>query len=474
MVDRVEGGFAMSKFRPGKDRHQVMLLPPSLDDYVSPDDAVRFVDTMVEEFDLAKIRSAYSEAGRPAYRPEVLIKILVYGKMRGIRSSRELARATRENVRFMFLCCGEQPDFRTISLFRKRFAEELGGLLRQTIQIGLRENLIGLETVTVDGTILRAYAGGRSFRTGEQLAELLAKLDLSFAEDGKVDEEEDDQFGDGDGDGGVKEPDRKALREKVRAALSEIEDRPKDSHPLKRASLTDRDSRFMGSHGGRRPSYNAQASIDVRSDMVVGGYVTKNVSDGAELPQVLEEIEENTGSNPETLIADRGYCGFKGLKELVDRKIEGFIPLPRDRTTTLPRDQFIYNKKEDIYRCPGKRILRYKAQRKIRGKTAKVYVSEDCSGCELASRCLEREGARRHFNVTDYQTMKKEMEARVATDRGRAMARLRASTIERLFGHLKGNRKLRQFLVRGLKRVDAAWRFELAVYNMERLITLAR
>ncbi len=159
----------MKSFRTGTNRNQLTMLPTSVEEYVPLDDLVRYVDMLVEEFDLREIENRFSPHGRPAYSPRLLVKILLYGKMRGIRSGRELSRACRENLRFIYLACNEKPDFRTINDFRKLHSAQLAGLLRQTIEIGLREGIIDLKQVCIDGTKLAASAGRRSFKSPEKL-----------------------------------------------------------------------------------------------------------------------------------------------------------------------------------------------------------------------------------------------------------------------------------------------------------------
>ncbi len=155
----------MKTFRSGMSRNQLTMLPASIEEYVLPEDLVRYVDVLVEEFDLSEIETSYSAFGRPAYSPRLLVKVLLYGKMRGIRSGRELSRACRENLRFIYLACNEQPDFRTINDFRKVHSASLAKLLRQTIEIGLNEGIIDLKQVCIDGTKLGASAGRRSFKS---------------------------------------------------------------------------------------------------------------------------------------------------------------------------------------------------------------------------------------------------------------------------------------------------------------------
>ena len=461
----------MGKFREPKDRRQVTLLPRTVDEFVPERDLVRYVDSLADEFDLSRIESQYSEKGRPAYSPRVLAKLLIYGKMRKVVSSRELARATRENLRFIFLAGGERPDFRTISDFRKRFAPELADLLRQTVRIGVTEGLIDLKTVAADGTIVRASAGAGSFHSKAQIEKLVNRLEPDFAKDAEQDADAEDEDAGGDDDDCLPEDpqERQELLEKARRALKEYEERAKGSKPLKRVSLTDPESRFIeSSTGGRTPSYNAQASLDTTSRMVVSGHVTKAPSDGNELPRILEEIEENTGRNPQEALADRGYHGFDGLRELEKRGITGYIPQPKERSSSLPRAAFRYEESENAYRCPSGKLLHL---RRVDVKNrVRTYVCEECAGCSLASQCLQPGAKRRRFSVSEDDALKQAMRQRTQTDEGLEKARLRSSTIELLFAHLKFNRGLRHFLVRGRKAVEDAWRFTLATYNIEVLI----
>ena len=463
----------MSKFRSFPDRRQLTMLPPSVDGYVADDDVVRFVDALVDAMDLTAIERKYSEKGRPAYSPRVMVKLLVYGRMEGVRSSRALARRARRDLNFIYLASTERPDFRTLSNFRKQHAEELGGLLRETVRIGCREGFIDLEQVAVDGTILRANAASRSFRTPEKLEKELAKLDLSFEKDVALDEQEDERFGDDDDErklsGSLK--DRKALREKIQAALDEHRATPKRAKKPKQVSTTDPEARFIKSKG-TLPSYNGQAAVDATSRMVVAGYATNAVGDAGELPRILEQIETNTrGRNPKVLAADRGYSGLEGLKELKERGIEGFIPQHADRSDVFPLARFTYVEEVDAYRCPNDKLLHRLQYNRRRRRTS--YVCRDCAGCSLVTQCIAGGDRNRTLSVSDYVGLKIAMQEKMRDGAAKKKsAVLRSSTVETIFGHLKANRGLRQFLLRGKRRVSADWRLELAVVNIERLVAL--
>lgn len=473
----------MEKFRRHANRDQLMLLPRSIEEYVGPEDMVRYVDAVVDQFDLGAIEEAYSDTGRPGFSPSVMVKILLYGKMRGMRSSRELARAVRENVRFMFIASGEQPDFRTISLFRKRFHPELSDLLRQTIEIGLEANLIDLEHVAVDGTTIRAYAARRSFRTPAELKSLKAELERSFREDIEEDEREDERHGDDDGEGKLPPElqDRQRLYAKVKAALShnaEVEEmRRHKGQSIKQISLTDPESRFMhSSPSGRQPSYNGQVAVDRGSRMVVGGYATNAVRDHGELPDLLAEIEANTGANPKVVSADRGYSLKEGLHDLKERGIDGYIAQRREASGNVGQEQFkrkdfIYDPETNTYRCPSGRTLRFKGMYQHKRKQSKTYLCENCTGCSISERCHTNQ-CNRTLRVSIYSDLYDEMKEKTATAVGKAMARIRASTVEPIFGHIKFNRKLQQFYFRGQPMIDSMWKLELAAYNIQRLLRL--
>jgi transposase len=459
----------MGKFRTSADRHQIWLFPPTIEEYVRGDDTVRYVDMLVDELDLESIEAEYSSFGRPAYSPAVLVKILLYGKIRGVRSSRELSRATRENIRFMYISSNERPDFRTISDFRKRFHRELAGLLKQTIEIGVHEGIIEMDHVAVDGTKIRASAGKRSFRTPKQLEE---ELEASFQQDIELDAKEDERYGDEDGDGKIPTglEDREKMRKKIRAALGHYEEieKEKPSKKPKKISLTDPECRYMKLHE-IIPAYNAQAAVDMKSRMVVGGYATNSVSENGELPRMLTDIEANTGTNPSTLSADRGYSLKEGLHELTKRGIDGYIPQRKESSGYFKQEEFTYDAKENTYRCPNHRTLQYEGYVEIRRKKLHKYVCHVCAGCTLIGRCIRKGTGKRTMYVSIYSPLYYEMREKMKTERGKRMSKIRSSTVEPLFGHIKANRKLRQFSFRGLPMIDSMWKLELAAYNIEKL-----
>jgi transposase len=458
----------MRKFRNGEDRKQIALLPRSIEEYVPGNDLVRYVDALIDELDLSGIESRYSWNGRPAYSPRILVKVLLYGKMRGIRTGRELSRACRENLRFIFLAQNEQPDFRTINDFRKLHSDRLAGLLRQTIQIGLREQLIDLNQVCIDGTKLGASAGRKSFKTPEKLREELEGLEkelkASFAQDNELEEEENNRYGGSDGEGKLPAEleSKEKLAQRLRQALKEHNDSVRTEKP-ETISITDPECRMMKGKGVN-PSYNAQAAIDAKSRLVVGGYVVNACCDSSELIPAIDDIEKLTDKTPVLVSADRGYTRISYLTDLETRKIDGYISSRKRR-----KQEFQYDPKEMRCICPeGKELHQIE---KCRSYT-RFTISTECNDCHRKPECWRKGKARRTVIFSMHEEAAIRMRAKVESEKGKLISTLRASTIEPLFGTLKFAKRLRQFTVRGLRQVNNAWRLELAAYNIEKLCRL--
>lgn len=453
----------MKTFRTGDDRGQLSLLPPSIEDYVGGGDLVRYVDGFVDALDLRRIEDKFSRLGRPAYSPKLLVKVILYGKMRGIRTGRELSRACGENLRFMFLARNERPDFRTINDFRKNNAEELAGILMQTIEVGIRENLIDLRQVCIDGTKIGASAGRRSFKTPETLKQELAVLEheikASLRADIEAEKEEDNQYGDDDGEGTLppEMQNKKVLADRIKAALAEHQACAREKP--KAVSVTDPECRMMKGKGVN-PSYNAQAAIDAKSRLVVAGYAVNACCDSSELIPVVNEIERTTGASPKRVVVDKGYTRCEHIVELEQRGIDGYVSIRQRR-----KQSFTYNPTKDSYTCPeGKELSLIETR-----QTQKRYARRGCASCPRANACIRKGADKRVLQIKNSEAALVRMEAKIATPEGKAMAVLRASTIEPLFGFLKFARRLRQMTIRGLKRVSWEWQFELAAYNIEKL-----
>lgn len=150
------------------ERHQMDLLPPSVESYVSTDDPVRAYDAFVDAMDFNELGIAIKphQIGCPSYDPKAMLKLLVYGYSYGIRSSRKLERATLHNISFMWLMGGLKPDHKTIAEFRRNNKSGLKCVLKQCARLCLKLDLIAGNTLFVDGTLIRANASIKTHGPG--------------------------------------------------------------------------------------------------------------------------------------------------------------------------------------------------------------------------------------------------------------------------------------------------------------------
>ena len=414
---------------------QNLLLPPSLREWLPENHLAYFVSDVVDQLDLSAIESVYKEEdrGQPPYHPRMMTKILIYGYCVGVFSSRKIQKRLVEDVAFRVLAAGNQPDFRTISDFRKLHLRALEELFRQVLRITLETGTMKLGRVALDGSKVRANASkhkamsyARMEETEKRLREEVAKL-LRQAE--AADAEEDARYGRGRrGDELPQELQRRETRiERIRRARRALEERarteaesqgkdPQSAKPEPRAqyNFTDPESRMMKGPDGFVQGYNAQIAVEGNFQLIVGQAVVPAANDKRQLGPLVEAIEEQAGQKPEEVLADSGYCSEENLKYLAKKRIEGFLATGKQ--------------KHGQHRQPCRRGP------------------------------LPRGASR-------IERMKRKLE----TKAGAAVYALRKMIVEPVFGQIKQGRGFRQFLLRGLAKVRGEWALLCMTHNILKL-----
>jgi len=317
------------------DLNQVYLLPPSLHDWVPEDHLARFVAAVTAELDLSAIESTYERndrRGKPAYHPLLLVRLLVYGYAIGMRSSRQIEKATYTDLAFRYLAADQHPDHDTIAAFRQTHLAALGQLFLQTLLLCQKAGLIKLGTIAIDGTKIAANASRQRTRRYERLTEkeqeLAATVEKLLAEAQATDQQEDARYGTGRrGDelpAGLATAEGRLAR--IRAAKQELEreaseraeqaarekaaqnGKARDEAQRKRwqrarptpdaeakANLTDPNSRLMvdGATKAYVQGYNAQVAVDGEAGVIVACAVTQQLNDKQ---QFLVQFRAHPGS----------------------------------------------------------------------------------------------------------------------------------------------------------------------------------
>lgn len=445
------------------DHDTPMLLPPDLRRWVPADHLVHFIMDAVGELDLRGARVNERGSGDEQYPPRMMLGLLIYSYATGIFASRQVERATHENVAVRLLCADTHPDHDTICRFRRANRGLLASSFAQVIEMAARCGVlkVGGITVAIDGTKVLASASKHSAVSYERAGELMRELDLEIGELLQKAEAADSR----PLEDGLSIPqevqrreERKAQLAKARAemeARAEVraqmeraeyerklaardaaramgkkylgkEPRPpqEEPEPTEQYNFTDPESRIMPvSGGGFAQSYNAQAAVEVESRLIVGQRVSDAANDKQQLVPSLGSVEAAAGAVSEVLI-DSGF-----LSEAAVRRVENA---------------------ED-------------------GKPTGV--------CVLAAMGRERHGRR----LKDLEKREEPSEPppetpwaermayRVATKAGRARYKLRQQTVEPVFGIIKSALGFRAFRLRGLAGAALEWTLVTLAYNLRRL-----
>jgi transposase len=420
-------------FRPFEP-DQMLLMPPSLADWVPEDHLARFVREVVDTLDLRAIEDSYpEERGYPPYHPRMMVAVLLYAYATGTYSSRKIARRLVEDVAMRFLAAGNQPDFRTLSDFRKRHSAALGALFTQVLRLCRRAGLVKLGQVAIDGTRLKANASKHKAMSYARMTEQEAALQAEIAEllrrAEQADRDEDARYGaDRRGDELPAELARRESRlRKIQEAKAALETEAREQaaqagndpvvatpSPKAQRNFTDPESKIQKTADGFIQGYNAQAAVDGHAQVIVAQTVTPMAADVGHLIPLVTAMTKDLHRRPRRVLADAGYCSEDNLQTLADKKIDGYIATGRLKHTEwqapAPRG-----------RPPAGLSRRERMARKLR------------------------------------------------TVNGRAVYAWRKAIVEPVFGQIKHARRFRQFLRRGQWAVQHEWALICTVHNLLKL-----
>ena len=449
----------MSNFRP-TDRLTGYLMPPSVDEWLPQRHLARFVVEVVEGLDLRAMSKAYRGSGSASYHPAPLLSMLIYGYATGVFSSRKLERATYDSVAFRFIAANDHPDHDTIATFRRRFLKEIEGQFVEVLKLAREMGVLKMGTVALDGTKIHANASRHSALSYEHAGKIEAQLKAEVAEL-LAKAEAADQADVPDGMSIPEELARREARlEQLAVARAKIEARAKERLardeakyaaklaareakaeatggkprgkppeppvegplPTDQINLTDEESRIMPvTGGGFEQCYNGQAVVAAGSLLVVAAEVVQAANDKQQLQPMLNKLAVLPGAlgNVETLLADNGYFSAANVTACAVAGIDPLIAMGRQ-----PHYPSLAERFEDTPPPPE--------------------------------------------NPTPVEAMA----SRLKTPDGRKLYALRKQVPEPVFGIIKSVLGFRQFLLRGLDRVQGEWSLVTMAWNMKRLFVL--
>lgn len=429
------------------DMNQQMLLPPDLREWLRADHLALFVSDMVESLDVGEILRKYEEGdgrGRPPYHPVMMVKLLIYGYCIGKMSSRKLEQATYDDVAFRVLSCNQHPDHDSVAEFRKRHLEELGRMFVQVLQMCERAGMVKLGHVAIDGTKIKANASKHKSlsyaRMKDEERELEREVARLLDEAQRIDEAEDELYGKGKRGDELPEDlrDRKTRLARIRELKAELEEEAKAAAakreaekriancsrkrpswevdeqgeivplPKTKRNLTDPDSRIMkdGATKAFHQAYNIQLGVDEQSQIIVGTRVVQSGADQEQMIPLLREVERNMGRMPERVTADAGYYSRAAITHDAVKEVDLYVPPNQPRPVSWDE------------------------------------------------------------TVRPDATLQERMWHKLGSKEGRSIYGRRKVIVEPAFAHIKHIRGFRQFLLRGLEKVEAEWLLVCMTHNV--------
>ena len=501
-----------------------LKLPMETEIFIAADDPVRLVSAVVERMEIEKIERSYSRDGRNEYPPRILLKVLIYAYMRMIYSTREIERACRENICFMYLL-GDYPvpDHNTIARFRaERLVDCEKELLEQFVGMLKEWGFVSLATVFIDGTKIEANANRYSFVWKKSTEKKLTKLRAQIGKDlpGLVQNlgvkwyipetaqihhlkklrkklyarAEAEQLAWATGKGHHKKALQKAI-ETVNSWLEKWKKYTQDLHicgDRNSYCKTDHDATFMHMkedhmrNGQLKPGYNV--NVATSEEFIIGNYISADRTDVHTLIPFAEYLKRYGVKN---ICVDSGYeseenyCWFEenGVMKLYVKPSNHKQKKTRKyRTDISRRENMAYDAEADTYTCANGKMITFDGVKKNKSQSGfemetSVYSCKDCSGCPLKEKCIRACGSKKPLAERSkviyvskrFARQRSEMEERINTAEGKLIRVNRSIQAEGVFAMVKEDMGFRRFLLRSAVKVEVEWTLLSLAYNVLKL-----
>jgi transposase len=449
------------------DREQVLLLPPSLRDWLPEDHLVWTILDAVAEMNLDGFYRAYRADGhgRPAYEPSMMVALFLYAYARGNRSSRGIERACVEDVAYRVIAANHKPDHSTIAEFRKRHEEAIAGLFTEVLALCAEAGLAKVGVIAVDGTKVLANASRFANLDYAQIARQL------LAEHDEIDRQEDELFGEKRGDElPVEASHHNGRRAWLREAKRRLDDkRAEEATPIPRsrqARLKESKRRLEENLAVERQANDAYEAYRARGVMKDGrrfgrppnsyqppdtpeGKVNITDPDSREVKTVRWVIQ---GYNPQAVVNENHILlaaeitidssDFGHLEPMLaaTRTELALAGIEEQPDVLLADAGYWHNEQMDNVTASGVRLL-------------------------CPPEAATRQGTRPGWNGGRYSWMRYVL----ATEQGQQLYKKRKVMIEPVFAQMKYNRRFDQFKRRGRSAVRSEWRLQAATHNLTKL-----
>jgi len=511
----------VKKFRE-MNQHQLTMLPPNLDELIDSNHLVRTIDKFVSLLPSRLWDTCFPGGGAPSYHPVSMLKVILYAYSIKIYSCRNIAKAIRQDITFMWLMGMQRPTFNTVNRFRTEYFKViLEDVFTELLDFLHGKGYISFQDFFVDGTKLEANAGRYTHvwrkNTERYKASVKKRVHALLQEIDQINREEDAKYGDSDlpetgEEVDISSDEIRAIAETLSKNLSDVTDK-KENRKKKSAanrlnkeadklshyesqedlldgrnsySKTDTDATFMRmKNDSLRPAYNTQISTE--NQFVTNYSVSQNASDTVTFPEHLDKIKKRGAAyKPKNYMGDSAYGSEENYTALQGNQIKSYLKYntfhpekKKNFKTKYPfhQNNFSYNDKDDCFICPAGNKLRYIETKEKQSKNGfisiiRIYEYEGCHACAFKPQCTKAKGNRRIYYNKKLNQFKEQARSNLDSEYGMTLRQRRGYEVETFFGDLRQNGKFNRFSLRGLRNVEHEFGLLAIAYNLRKIAVL--
>jgi len=442
----------MSKFKPynQKDSRMLIIEPDKLLEEEHP---ARIIDGIIEKYiDMSGIYANYSDTGRPAYHPKLMLKVLLYSYTEGVLSCRNMYKNVKYRADYKYLTGGDIPDFRTLNIFRRKNLKVLPKIFTQVVCLCDELDMIDFDNLAIDGQKIQANANYRKSYTKESLEKRYEKIKKGLEKLLSKDlEEMDKKYQEKHKERITKLEKEKKKIEDLKEVFDEIEEDDDNNDKNKRINMTDKDAKVM-THKDRtkKPSYNHLSAVDGKYGVTCAVKTKDTIDDSYDLLDMLERAKANLKKDFNKVLADSAYIRDELYPELEQREEEFYIPdtfKKRSEKNKYDKSNFkMINKK--YLKCPEGKKLKREGNSRIRGIKYTRYKGINCKDCKNKEKCTN--GKNRYVYLSNYDKAKTKMRKKLNSLEGKEIYMKRQGIVESSNGNDQKNIGWKQHLLRSL------------------------
>jgi transposase len=495
-------------------RQQGMLIPLDLNDMVAADHPVRIINAVLDKVDIGEIIKQFRPGGTSSYHPRMLLKVIVFGYINNIYSSRKIEEAVKSNIHFMWLSGMRKPDHNTINRFRgHRLQDSLKPIFNQVVLMLYEEGLLNIRDLYTDGTKIEANANRYTFVWGKAIKtsreRIVRQLDDLWNYALKVAAAElEDTDPPGSGRKKISSEMVNKTIEKINAALKDktidakvrqkltyakkhwpialhkYEQQEKDLGQGRTSySKTDRDATFMRMkddhmrNGQLKPAYNVQ--ISTNNQFIASYSIHQKTTDTTTLRSHLSQHIKNLGVKPSSVTADAGYGSEENYQWLKDKRITAYV---KDRDFDRNQNKsskatsgFIYEAQTDKVICPqGYSMKNIGIRQRITTTGFQQdftrYQTNQCSSCPLQAQCNNSNPVKTIELNHNLNELRSQATKRLNTKKGIQKRKQRCHDVEPVFAAIKYNHHFNRFMLKGLQKVNVETGLLALAHNLRKKV----